>query len=357
MQSFKKLLDPRILTASYAQRDGARSYMLTDFYFVNPRSIEGHEYELIYYPAMMEPAPGNLPGAEARVLTPGGGTTRKAALFTNFNKVLLPGEALNALREPDSLTLQKQGAETVSRIYDDFGERHNIFKELVIAKTLTTGVVFLNNAGQVLESSSGATITADFGVPADHKGNLDGMISALWSTSNTKIADQVDAIRDAAEEANVEPPTDIWLHPNTKAHLRNNTQFSEWAKYNNVATDAVLRGDIIENLWGLNWHFYGGKYQAVDGTMKNYIPTTVGILTPPPNRPWLRATQGSTLVPSQIGVMPDWQDALRSTTRFYGKYSYARLVDDPMALYLYMGDKFGLHFADPAAIWMPTLFA
>jgi hypothetical protein len=357
MQSFKTLLDPRILTASYAQRDGARAYLLTDFFFTNPRNIEGHEFELIYYPAMMEPAPGNVPGGEARVLTPGGGTTRKAALFTNFNKILLPGEALNALREPDSLTLQQQGATTVSRIYDDFAERHNLFKEVVIAKTLTAGVVYLNAEGQVLESSTGATITADFGVPAAHKGNLGGIIADLWSTASTKIADHIDAIRDQAEAENVEPPTDIWLHPNNKAALRNNTQFGDWAKYNNVATDAVLRGDIIENLWGLNWHFYGGKYQAVDGTMKNFLPTTGAILSPPPNRPWLRATQGSTLVPSQIGVVEHWQDALQSTNKFYGKYSYARLHDDPMALYLYMGDKFGLHFADPAAIWMPTLFA
>ena len=368
MQSFRELLDPRILSASYAQRDGVRSYYLTDTFFKGPRNVEGHEYTLVYYPAMMEPAPGNVPGAEARVLVPNGATERRASLFANFNKVLMPGEVLNALREPDSLALQEMGATTVARVYDDFAERHNIFKELIVAKILTTGRVNMNAAGQILESSVHATtgvisdaantlISADFAVANSHRGNLGGIISALWSASTTTIATQLDALRDAAEAANVETPTDIYLHPTSKQHLRDNDEFVEWAAYNNRATDTVLRGDMIEGLWGFNWHFYGGKYLSAAGTMLDYIPPTRAIIAPPANRPWLRPSQGSTLVPSQIGVMADWQEALRNTTKYYGKYSYAKLLDDPMALYLYMGDLFVLNFADPNAIWMPTVFA
>ncbi len=357
MMAFKNLLDPRVLTASYAQRDGARRYFLTEAYFQNPRPIEGQDYSLIFYPAMMDPAPGNQPGAEAHVLTPGPANARNASLFCAFNKVPLPGEALNALREPDSLAIQDMGRTTVSRVFDEFAERHKIFKEVVLAKTLVEGVVYLNAQGQVLENSTNAVISASFGVPAANQGNLGGIISTLWDNSAALIGDQIDLIRNQAQLLNAAPPTDIWLHPNHKSSLRNNTQFNDWAKRNQAMITTVLQGDVIENLWGLNWHFYGGKYRGADGNMHDFIPTTQGFLTADPRDPWVRATQGSTLVPKDLSLVNDWQAALGNMEKFYGPFSYARLIDDPVTLYLYLGDKFGLHFADPNAIWQPTLFS
>jgi hypothetical protein len=351
------MLDPRVLTASYSRRDAPQSFPLTDFYFVKPQPVEGNEYELIYYPAMMEAAPTNAPGAEARILAPGGADARKASLFTVFNKVMLPAEAITALREPDSLSLQDAGRTSIARVFDEFSERHRLLKELVIAKTLTMGVVHLDAAGRVLESSTGATMTCDFGVPASRRGNLSGAIAALWSDPAARIGDQIDAIRDQAEADGSEPPTEIWLHSSTKRHLRNNTQFSDWAKYHYVQSEVVLRGDMIPNLWGLNWRFFGGKYRSAEGTMVDFIPQTRAILTPPAGRPWMRAAHGSTLVPKSISIAGDVQTALQETSKFHGPFSYARLVDDPLSVYLYMGDKFGLHFADPNAVWQPTVFA
>lgn len=357
MLGFKRLLDPRVLTASYVQRDPSHGFSLSDYYFANPRNVEGGDYELIYYPAMLDAAPLNAPGGEARVLAAGAAESRRASLFSVFNKVLLPGEALNALREPDSAALQDVGRTTIARVFDDFSERHRMLKELVIAKTLVDGTVSLDAQGRVLESTTGAQMTADFGIPANRRGNLGGIVSALWSATDTDIGKQIDIIRDSAAAANSEPPTEIWLNAIAKQYLRNNVQFQEWAKYSAVSADVVLRGDMIPNLWGLNWRFYSGKYRTASGTLADFIPATRAILTPAASRPWVRATQGSTLVPKSVGVQATTDEALANTSKFYGPFSYAKLIDDPMSLYLYMGDKFGLHFADPAAVWSPTVFA
>lgn len=358
MKEFHELLNPHVLTDSYkARRTNGGAYPLTETYYTNPKDVDDDEFDMVYFPEAREPAPGNVSGGEARVLTPGAGTKRKAAVFPQFNKLQLPGDALLALREPNSLALQKKGATSVGMIFDDFGTRHSIYKELVLAKTLTGGVVYANNAGQILESSSGATVTADFGVSSTHKTNLGGIIDKLWSDPTADIPSHIEAIKDAAESASVEEPTDIWLHATKKKELRANEQFQLWAAQNDRVTDVILKGNIIEGLWGVNWHFYGGKYKAADGSMKDYIPPTKAFLCPPASSPWINAVQGKTLVPTELNIVADWRAALAKAEEMYGKYSYAKLTDDPMALWLYMGDKFGVYFADPNAIWMPTLSA
>lgn len=355
--NFRALLDPHFLTDSYAQRQGVRSYPLTEMFYVNPQNVADDQFDFVFYPAEMEPAPVNRSGDEAHTLATGEGATRKGSLFVAFNKVRMPMDAVAALREPDSMAMQEKGQLALQNVFDRFSERHAIQKELIIAKIMTTGVVYLDAAGNVLESSSGAALTANFDVESTHKTNLNGIISKLWSDPTAKILDMCDSIRDQAESENAEVPTDIWVHTLSKRHLRNNDQFIEWCVESGVNADTILRGDMIEGLGGFTWHFYGGKYKAADGTMTNYIPVTQGILTPPPAGGWLKKSQGLSLVPTDINIVADWQQALNSVATMYGKFSYAKLKDDPLALYLYMGDKFGLNFADPSAVWMPTLFA
>lgn len=358
MDSLRLLLDPRVLTASYSQRPNQRPYPLTDAFFVNPEPIEGDAYRLFFDPAENEPAPLNQPGAEARVLQAAGAEERFATLFQAFNKLPLQGQALNALREPDSETLQDMGKTEIRRQHDKFSARHRLMKETVIAKIITEGIVYLDEYGRVLESSSGAQITADFEVPAKRKNQLDqgsgNLIGASWAAAGTDIQAHLNAIDDAAEADNVEPPTDIWCHTLFKDNLRNNTDFQTWAAASAADSEQILRGNMIEGLFGKTWHFYGGKYLNTSGTMQNFIPTTKVVLTPPIG-PWLKATEGSMLVPSSIGVQQSWEAALAQTQKVHGPFSYAKLIDDPVQLFLYMGDTFGLHFADPDAIWMPTV--
>lgn len=355
--NFRALLDPHYLTDSYSQRPGVRAYPLTDMYYVNPQNVADDQFDFVFYPAEMEAAPLNRSGDEARTLTTGDGATRKGSLFVAFNKIRMPMDAVSALREPDSMAMQEKGQLALQNVFDRFSERHAIQKELIVSKILTTGFVYLDAQGNVLESSSGAAVTAEFDVAASHKTNLNGIINKLWSDNTAKILDNCDSIRDQAESENAEAPTDLWVHPLSKRHLRNNDQFIEWCVESGVNADTILRGDMIEGLAGFNWHFYGGKYKDATGTMQNYIPVTQGIMTPPPTGGWLKKSQGLSLVPTDLNIQSDWQTALNSVVPMYGKFSYAKMKDDPLALYLYMGDKFGLNFADPAAVWMPTLFA
>lgn len=355
--SIREILDPLVLTASYTQRPALRPLLLTDFFFTNPESIEGDSYQLFFDPAENRPAPLNNPGAEARVIQASKAEERHATLFSAFNKVQLHGNALKALREPESPALQKMGRTEIGRQQSKFAERHRIQKEVVVSKILTTGQVFVNDAGEVLQSSSGAVITADFGVADGHKNQLnhDGsgdLISASWGTAGTDIQKHINDVDDAAEAANVPPPVDFWCHTAMKDTLRGNTDFQTWAAASAKDSEHIIRGGVIEGLFGKTWHFYGGKYEDDTGTTRDYIPTDVVIMTPAPSDPWLKVTEGSVLVPTSVGIMDSWEAALAASQEMTGDFSYAKLKDDPWALFLYMGTTFGFHFSDPNAIWI-----
>lgn len=370
MKSFQELLDPRILTSQYSQRERvSRTFTLTDYFLSNPEQIEKNEAEFVYYPAMNEPAPINAPGAPARVLTPGGGTKRHVSLFRAFNEIALPGDALSALREPDSQALQAKGRQVVSLTFDQFSERHRLMKEVILGQFLAVGRVNFNNVGQILVPSvnsstgaitdaSGTVVSADFGVANGHRGNIGSIISALWSTASTSISSHLDAIDDAAEAAGVPKPTHIWIHSFNKKYLRTNTEFQTWAKESNTAPDAVLRGDMIENLWGKTWHFLGSKYQGPSdsGNDTNIIPKTVAVMHPDPG-PWMRTYKGSELVPRSIDIKASVDEALANLEALYGQFAYAKLSDNPAHLLMRMGDNFGFAYADPNAVWCPTVFS
>lgn len=357
--SIRQILDPRVLTASYEQMPGSVPTPLSDYWFTNPENIDGDTFRSMYDPADITPAPGNLVGSEARVITMGNASEKVFNMFFTFNKTRFGEDSLNALREPDSYTLQNKGKSEVTRIMNKFVNRQRRFKELVLAKILTAGAVYMNEAGTILESSSGATVSATFQVAATHQGSLNSLITAMFSLPGTDIPTILETIDDAAAAANVPPPTDVWVNKKNLTHLRNNNAFKLWAKQNDVVTSTVLKGGMIEDLWGKTWHFSNGYYTAADGTNKPYIPITGQgslVLTPPPG-PWCKASQGSSLVPKSIEIKASVDELLNNFDVVYGPFAYAKLLDDPVSLLAYIGDKFGFNFNEPNAIWQADAFA
>jgi len=366
--SMRELLAMPHLLGSYTSRAQPRQFMLTEAFYTNPEPVPGDDYDLIHWPQMQEPVPGNVPSSEARILAVGDGTRRRVSLFYTFNKATLPGVVLEALSADSQPTLNRMASEAIGKIQTDFGLRHQIFKECVIGQIFSFGRVNMDGQGNMLVPSvdattgavtdaSGTILSCDMEMEDDHRGNLDGIIAASWATAGTKIADHLDAIKIAAEEAGTEEPTEIWVHPINKKHLRNNTQFETWAKENQVNADAVLRGNMIEDLWGFNWHFYGGTYKLPNSTTKvPYLNKKVAAVCPAGGNPWISATAGVNRVPSSIDIATSLDEAIGNLVEVPGQFSFARVSFDPACAFMYMGDKFGLHLGDPNALWLASAF-
>lgn len=361
MESVKKLLQPLLMTQTYSERSGPQEYTLTKSFYDGSgpvTNVDGAEYIILYDPAQTTPSPLNHAGAEARILQPKGLKDRRAALFHNYNSIALNADVLDAIREPGSLGLQDRGRTELIRQQTSFKTRQDLLKELVIAKSLVDGIVYVNYKGEVLESSTGAEYSASMEVAAAHQGNCGGIIGAYWSVASTDIAKQIDDLKQQGEVDDAEVISEVWCNPIVKSYLRKNTDFQTWASQNSGGdAAAILRGETIQGLWGLNWNFYGRTYTDVTGAKKPFIPANKVFFCPAPNSGWLQASAGSSLLPKNFGLAQSLEEALANLVKVYGDFSYAALAGNPTRLEMFMGGKFGLHFVNPNSIFQAQIAA
>ena len=367
LATMQQLLDPRELIPHYMALPSILEYYFTKTFGGGGINVDSDSVRMISVSASMTPGQGNVRNGKARLIKPKGASEKFFSMFRYFTEMPLEADALRALREFDSPTMQQKGRQIVELAQQESKTQADLFKEVVIANILTYGRVNLDAEGNILVPTVDATtgvitdhastvISADFGVADTHRGNLDGLVTGLFSTAATKIPDILESIVVAAADAGAPEPKHIYINKKKKALLRNNTQFNDWAKYNSLRVDQVLNGDGIENLWGFDWHFVSGKWVDSAGTSRELLPLTSAIFCPD-NGPWLRTFNGSELIDTTNLVTNDLLAALNQLTTVYGPFSYAETTRNPAGLSYFQGDNFGLGFADPNAIWMPTVFA
>ena len=71
----------------------------------------------------------------------------------------------------------------------------------------------------------------------------------------------------------------------------------------------------------------------------------------------MRTFAGSEIIDTSNLVQSDLLAALNDLITVYGPFAYAETTRNPTGLSYFQGDNFGLGFADPNAIYMPTLFS
>lgn len=355
-ESIEELLQPDVLTSAYQQVDTPRETPLTDLFLANADDVDDDTFRFLYRPGDTKPAPINHPGGSARVLTMGQAKERYLSLYTVFNSHEFNMSVFNALREPDSHILQNMGRTEIVQILGVFAERHRTLKELIVAKTLGDGKVYANESGEILESSSGATYVADFGVPSGNQGDIGGIISDLFSEPDANIPLMIEQLQDNQRQNKMPPLRHVFLHKLNLQYLRENDYFIEWAVRMPDYASRVLNGEPIEDLWGLTWHFNQDYYEAQDGTDKPMIARTKAIFTPDINGRWKRAVRGPTIVPKQTGLSLGVEQALTQLQLVHGEFAYAAVEHNPAKIVGFFGDKWGFGFAEPSAVVQATVF-
>ncbi len=359
----QEVLHPRVITDLYREEAGKyQTHPLVEFYSKGIKDIRGDRFEFAYRAAMKKPAPANMRGQPARVQQPTGLRNDRVYMLHAFNEVGLSMDALQMIRRPNDETLQEKGREEIAMQMEDFGDRHNIFRAVCLAKTLFDSTVYFDANGNVLEDSTGNAYSVDFGVPSSHRSQITAasdsfsgaIIDAAWDTAGAKIFDHLDNVQMAAEEINADVPTHIWAPTEAKKWLRNNTQVLGFLQASPEQADRILAGTMIEDLNGWTWHFNNNTYTGSAGTAKRYIPATKVLMTPEPGE-WLAAANGSELITSVEGIAAGVEAALANITEVFGDFSYVKLVDNPTKLVLRMGTNFVYAFKNPNCVWAPTV--
>jgi len=355
--SVQTLLKYKTLSALYSESKYNLQSPFTQNFFVNPVDVDTDEYDLFVDPTDTTPAPLNRRDGSSRSIDTVGLKQRRGVLFRTFNHQAYGQDVMQALREPDSHSLDRKGRREIERQTGHFRQRHATLKELIICKVLTAGTVYWNRTTGVVAETSGTDVEdIAFGVPAANQTNLSGTIDTNITSASFDFW-ELFAYMDATSAANNSAPvTDIWISDTNKRYIRENTQFQKWAAQAGVDAQAVLRGNMVEGMFGKNWHFVGQRYTNNAGSSTQYIPDSKLIATPSPSdRSWFEAANGSTLVPTSMEVKGSVQEALNSVVEVYGPFSYAALKHDPITVTQYAGDCFGFNLVDPSAIYQCTV--
>ena len=214
----------------------------------------------------------------------------------------------------------------------------------------TTGAI-TNNASSI--------VNVDFGVPDRNRGNLNGAISAQWSTAGTDIQAQLDIIDKAQADRGCPPIAEIHCNLLDRKHLLNNTLFQTWAKQDPAIARQIYSGNVVQGLFGKNWFFHKESYTApVTGTVTDLIPQTLALMLPAKG-PWIRAYEGMEPMDKQSGQnrFSDIQAALNDMSFVPGEFGYiAKEPGQPPSYWMNGINNWGEAFADPNAVLCGKVF-
>jgi len=263
------------------------------------------------------------------------------------------------LRNLDNESKQKLGMAEIARATKDFKQRFINLRVSAVYSMLTKGAIYFDSNGNLLPSSSGATVTVDFGVPAGNKNQLDvfgsgAIISASWATANTNIIKQVSDIKKAARKLTGYPLRYAFYGANILDYFLTNTKLKEIINRAPAYQQAFSQGEIADGLLGLNWRpLYEAFFADKDGTLQDWCGDDQVIFTPEPSPDWYEFIEGTYPVPTDLGKVSNSSEAaLGNVVEVAGMFTYARLLDDPVTIKQIAGDTFLPVLKVPKAIFI-----
>jgi len=368
-QAVQNILDYRNLARAF-QRTSAINAPLPFYDFYNRAPAETptgvDRIEMIRTPSTRKPAPINFPGSPAKTMDTVGLDRVYFSPVHVFNEISIPEAALDNLRQENSQEMQERGAEELTRQMRIFSQRHRLTRVTFLSKALTDGVVYYNNNGEILESSSGAAVTCDLGVGATHKAQLahasnggSDIIGTRWDQAGALILTDMEQIEQAAEWDQTAPPRHVWLNSLAKAWFRTNTEIKSFITTNLSARAEEFLGNFRDDTLQLGrytFHFTNATYEATDGSVKPIIPLNRAVITPDVTEgDWFARFECNSVIPTSTGIVNGVGGYTSNTRKVAGEYAYASLVHNPIKLSMFLGMRFLYAFRDPQAVWMPTV--
>lgn len=293
-----------------------------------------------------------------------GVSEKTATLIHTFEHEMHEPLTLQNLMQMESEALQLQGQQEIDRQVVDFNAYFNNLRVAAIYSALALGAVYFDEEGNLLPSAAGAFTTVDFEIPAGNRNQLDwdgngDIIAAVWSADGTDITGQVAALRLAAKKTTGYPIVHAFYGTNVPEYLFSNTILGNLISLGGDAyTTAAMKGMIPNGLLDLQWHPISecAWFEDQNGVMRDFVDANTVIFTPEPSADWWEFIEGSYIIPTDVGaISADASAALGNVQTVYGKFSYAKVLDDPVTIKHNAGDTFLAVPKVPRAIWIAVV--
>lgn len=264
-----------------------------------------------------------------------------------------PATLLN-LRNMDSEQKQKLGRQEITRQSADFKQLFTNLRIAAVTQALALGVIYFDDEGNLLPSSSNAVFSLDMQVPANNKNQLNSIIAASWATAGTAIHTHIIELKKAALKATGYALEYAFYGEDILGYFLANTALKEIIWRTPVYQKAFTEGEIPNGFLGLQWiPAYGAFYNDAAGSDQDLWAGDKIVFTPEPSPEWWEIIEGSYPVPTEIGIVgSDAVAALGNIDEVTGMFQYAELLSDPVTIKQIAGDTFLPIIKVPAAIYI-----
>lgn len=274
---------------------------------------------------------GRIPGAPAGTIAanPVGRVT-----FTfprSANKLPLPLEELHNLRPIGGpvANLDVAGQNYIAEQERIMAQQMTNLREFQISAMLRGSYTYTQTGDSLIHAYSGGAVTVNYQLAANNTGNLNGIISTLWSNAGAKIVDQLFAINAQMEQNAGRGLKHVWCNSVVWGYVVNNTQVINEAGSASKPFDRIdsdgdngFTAQLRAAPW-IDWHITdGGLNLNVNGTgtFTKLFPNDHASFLPEPSPDIFSFYEGSEPIVEWVGRPP---------VERFGEYYWAKPVDDP----------------------------
>lgn len=271
-----------------------------------------------------------------------------------FESLTHSGQTLVDLQS-DVQETRDRAAGDFTRQAVNFGLRFDNTEIASVASVLSQGVIYQGSNGHIQLTSSGAARTISLGRPAANMNQCGGLITASWATAGTDILGNILSILAAMSNAG-RPCKKIMYGTNIPGYMRGNTAISGMSSKSSWLADQLAQsrlpvgfGDPANQVvWEPIWNSF---FKDASGTTRTFFDGDAVLFLPEVDKTWYTMVDGAAIVPTKVGLAGNPAEAAASLKKVRGKFSYARINDNPVSVDQFFGHSFLPVLLDPAAFY------
>ena len=332
-----------------------------EFFSVTSENDGGRTATVTKLTGTRRPARNTGYGAKSRKINQADFATQKYTMIHTFEHIDHKLNVLAQLRDFENPTRQAKGEKAVDKQTMNFMTRLQSLRQTAVASILArAGVIDFDAEGHILPDTTGSQFQVDFEVPAGNQNQLDvfgggDIIDASWGTSTTDIPGHVRQIIKASIQKTGFKVTGCIFGENIFSYLCGNDCVKNILQSNSGLANSFGQNDIPSGFLKLDW-FDGSNFFFEDSAgdvQEMFGPDSITFI-PDVTDDWYDLQEGSYVIPGSGGggMSADAMAALADTEEVFGKFSYAKVIDDPVTVRHYHGDTMLPTLINPEAIFV-----
>lgn len=277
--------------------------------------------------------------------------SRSATMLRSFESQRFNANKLRNLIDPTTPDARRDemGKAFVTRNAEWFKKRQENLIQSAIQMMALKFALYFDAAGNLLPSSSGATVSVDPAIPAGQLTTLDilgsgAILGTSWATDSTDIMGNLFDIRDQMRQLGGWEMKYAFHGKNVPKFIGANAVAKEYINQTPaLATQRYTGNQIVPNgFCDYIWVNVGDAF-FIDsgGTVRKMIDDDDIVFTPEPSAEWWKNMVGSEMVPNgTLNIGQTVEEVLGDLTEVYGSFAYAAREHNPVSIDLFSGINF-----------------